>query len=158
MNNCLEVKYFLKGGKRTYSCELIEYNGKFGILKYILPWEYRIEEVVLPKGTITFAFYWVDRPYTIYSWYDNKYNCVANYFNIADSVELTKRVFTWRDLVIDILVLPNPELKILDENELPNDTEPEIMYYIQSAKSLVINDYKLILKEINDIIKNKILK
>lgn len=146
MNKCLEIKYLLAGGKRIFECELIYTDYQFGILKYVLDKSFTVSNLLLPKGAITYAFYWVDRPYTLYKWYKGRKN-LANYFNIADRITLSDNKFEWRDLTVDILVSSNNILEVLDEDELPQTISEKLRTYIFDSVALIKNNLHGICQE-----------
>ncbi|MDR9853889.1 DUF402 domain-containing protein [Paenibacillus sp. VCA1] len=76
-------------------------------------------ELTIPAGTYTFAYYWIDRPYNLYFWRDGHGDYLGSYFNIARNTTVTGQAVTFEDLIIDLLVLPDGEYFVLDENELP---------------------------------------
>jgi len=151
MNKCLEIKNILAGGKRIFECELIYTDYQFGILKYVLEKSYTVSNLLLPKGAITYAFYWIDRPYTLYKWYDGRKN-LANYFNIADRITLSDNKFEWRDLTVDILISPKGIVEVLDEEEIPEGTDLEIKKYIYQNKEYILREYPKIIFETDKIL------
>ncbi|KKB34086.1 DUF402 domain-containing protein [Bacillus thermotolerans] len=76
-------------------------------------------KLTIPKGSYTIAYYWKDRPYNLYIWRDNKGNYLGSYFNIVKNTYMTDKLVSFEDLIIDIMVLPNGDYFILDEDELP---------------------------------------
>jgi len=151
MNKCLEIKNLLAGGKRIFECELVYTDYQFGILKYVLDKSYTVSNLKLPKGAITYAFYWVDRPYTLYKWYNGRKN-LANYFNIADRITLSDNKFEWRDLTVDILISPKGIVEVLDEDEISDDTDLEIKEYIYQNKEYILRKYSQIILETDKIL------
>ncbi len=152
MKSCIEIKNLLAGGRVTFNCKLVALNKKSGVLEYILENEYKVNSLILPEGTITYAFYWKDRPFTLYKWFDKNKNILGNYFNIADSIKLTENEFEWRDLIIDILVSPKGVLEVLDEDELPYDLNEKLMKYIENSKNLILREYEFIINETDKLI------
>ncbi|MBU0713464.1 DUF402 domain-containing protein [bacterium] len=152
MKKILEKKYLLNGDIRVYNCELIYNNQSFGILKYILEKQYNVSGLILPQSSITFAFYWIYRPYTLYRWYHNKKN-IGNYFNIADQIVLNDSEFEWRDIVVDVLYRSDDLPIILDEDELPTDMPDHLLEYIHSAKRQIIENYQDIITETDQFLK-----
>jgi len=146
MNECLEIKNILAGGKRIFECELIYTDYKFGILKYVLEKLNTVSNLELPEGTITYAFYWVDRPYTLYKWYMGR-KIYANYFNIADRITLSDNKFEWRDLIVDILISPKGIVEVLDEDELPQTISEKLRKYIFDSVTLIKNNHRGICQE-----------
>ncbi|MBL7066731.1 MAG: DUF402 domain-containing protein [Candidatus Marinimicrobia bacterium] len=151
MNKCLEIKYLLAGGKRIFECELIYTDYQFGILKYVLEKSFTVSNLKLPEGAITYAFYWVDRPYTLYKWYMGR-KIYANYFNIADRITLSDNKFEWRDLIVDILISPKGIVEVLDEDEIPEGTDLEIKKYIYRNKEYILREYPQIILETDKIL------
>ncbi|KON90140.1 hypothetical protein AF332_27290 [Sporosarcina globispora] len=80
-------------------------------------------QLTIPKGSYTIAYYWKDRPYNLYFWRDQKGKYLGSYFNIVKNTSINDRMVSFEDLIIDILVLPNGEYFILDEEELPESLE-----------------------------------
>ncbi|RBP86865.1 uncharacterized protein DUF402 [Cytobacillus firmus] len=80
-------------------------------------------QLTIPKGSYTIAYYWKERPYNLYFWRDHKGNYLGSYFNIVKNTWISDRMVSFEDLIIDILVLPNGEYFILDEDELPESLE-----------------------------------
>ncbi|MDO9548399.1 MAG: DUF402 domain-containing protein [Candidatus Marinimicrobia bacterium] len=152
MKKILEKKHLINGDIRVYDCELIYNNQSFGILKYVLEKQYNVSGLILPQSSIAYAFYWINRPYTLYRWYHDGKN-IGNYFNIADQIVLNDSEFEWRDLAVDILYLTDNLPKVLDEDELPSETPDHLLEYIYSAKSQIIEKYQNIITETDQLLK-----
>jgi hypothetical protein len=138
MPRCLEKKLLLSGDVHTYACELVRFEQGFGMLKYVLDSEYTVGGIKLLPGDVTCALYWEDRPYTLYTWDLKRENGVVYYFNIADFVLLRPDEFTWRDLVVDILLDATGHARVLDEHELPPGLDSTISDYIHDAKEHIL--------------------
>ena len=147
---CIEKKLTLSGKVYEFECELLLFNGDMGVLKYVLDRAYIIQEIKLQPGDVTHALYWVNRPYALYIWHVTG-DRVIYYFNIADQISLQPQLFLWRDLAIDI-VIDDDGVHILDEDELPDDLDPELSRYIQSAKTSIMREYASIIREATIII------
>lgn len=152
MLSCIENKKFYEGIEINYKCELLFLSEGFGVLRYKLTDTSKIDDLILLEGTITYAFYWESRPYVLYKWYSKDRRILANYFNIADSVKLEKNIFSWRDLIVDVLVLPSGKLEILDENEIPSEMEGSLREYIKTAKLNLLHKSEFIIKETDKIL------
>jgi predicted RNA-binding protein associated with RNAse of E/G family len=148
--NCKEVKRLLAGDEVIYECELIHIEEDFGILKYIFNKEFKIEDIIIHSGTVSYGFYWMNKPYNLYMWFDK--SITAYYFNIADSIYLSRQKFVWRDLVVDVLVLPNGFIKVLDEEEIPLSIDKSLKDYIESGKKTILQNYKTIIQEANKML------
>lgn len=143
-----ETKRYLSGGEIVFECELVALEDRFGILKYVLKRRWQVHGLTLHPGAVTYAFYWVDRPYNLYWWLDGNGETLGHYFNLADSLELSPREFVWRDLVIDGLVLPGGGMQLIDEEELPEPLEGDLQAYIQAGTRLLLRDYRAIIAEV----------
>ncbi|KRE20301.1 hypothetical protein ASE42_00155 [Bacillus sp. Root920] len=75
--------------------------------------------LTIPKGSYTTAYYWKDRPYNIYFWRDDQGKELGSYFNMVGDTQFNGQLVMFEDLIIDLLVLPNGDVFVLDEDELP---------------------------------------
>lgn len=152
MKLCKEKKQYLSGKVITYNCKLVTLCSQYGILKYVVGRQYQVGSLRLEPGTVTYGFYWQDRTYVLYKWFDQNKDVLGDYFNIADSIELSEREFSWRDLVIDILVHSTGKVEILDEDEMPERIDESLKCYIESSKKTVLQNYKKVIAETNTIL------
>lgn len=152
MPTCLEHKHLLSGEVHTYACELVHFEPGFGILKYVIDREYPIAGHKLAPGDVTCALYWEDRPYTLYIW-NLADGSVLHYFNIADRVSLSPAEFSWRDLVIDILVDASDAPLILDRDELPQDLDKDLLHSILGSQDHILAHWRTIIDEADTLIR-----
>ena len=151
---CIEKKLTLSGAVHSFECELLRLESGLGVLKYVIDRDYAIGTVTLRPGDITYALYWIDRPYTLYIWHRYESQFIY-YFNIADSISLKHDEITWRDLSVDILVDATGMVHVLDEDELPHGLPAGLLSYIQSAKAYILNHYQEIMLEANVILREQ---
>jgi len=157
-NKCLEIKKLYNGLERQFLCDLLYLENSFGILQFILEKDYFIDNLLLPKGSISLGFFWKNRSYNVYQWFHNE-ELIATYFNISDSTELSREKFIWRDLILDVLIPVNSIYRILDQEELKAIHDKEILTYITKAKNQIIQDHEQIIIELNDLtLKHELLK
>jgi predicted RNA-binding protein associated with RNAse of E/G family len=149
----------LSGKEVIFECELVALEGQFGILKYVIDQQWQVHGLTLRPGTATYAFYWTDRPYNLYWWLDEQGETVAYYFNLADSVNLSAQEFIWRDLIVDILVVPashgdavQEQIRVVDEDEVPDALDRGLRACIEAAKKQVLRDYPAIVEEVTAIL------
>ena len=143
---CLEKKLTLSNKTYAFTCELLHFEPGFGVLKYVIDREYDVHGILLRPGDVTHALYGSARPYTLYIWRFGS-NRSVYYFNIADSISLQPAEFAWRDLTVDILVDADLKVHVLDEDELPDNLQPELINYIQHAKTRLVRDHPAIIRE-----------
>jgi hypothetical protein len=151
MSICIEKKLTLSGKVFLFECELLLLNSGLGVLKYVIDREYTVDGIKLQPGDITHALYWTGRPYTLYIWHLSR-DRVVHYFNIADRISLQPREFLWRDLAVDIVIDDGRNVRVLDEDELPDNLDPELSRYIQNAKATIMQEYASIIHEANVIV------
>ena len=152
MKSCNERKKYLLGDEIVYPCELIALRDDFGILKYLVNRQHKVGSLIIPPETISYAFYWTDRPYVLYNWFNKDSQAIGYYFNIADSVSLSAYEFSWRDLIVDILILPAGQIEILDEDEIPASLDPEMKKHIESVKQFILQNHQTIIDETSEIL------
>jgi predicted RNA-binding protein associated with RNAse of E/G family len=147
MKRCLEKKRYLSGAEVTFACNLVALEKGFGILKHVIDRQWQVSSLTLRPGSVTYAFYWTDRPYNLYWWLDEGGETLGHYFNLADSVSLSPHEFVWRDLVVDILLLPSGQVQVIDEDELPGDLNEGLKVFIASAKQQVLQNHSTIIED-----------
>lgn len=104
-------------------------------------------ELTIPAGTYTFAYYWLDRPYNLYFWRDGHGDYLGSYFNIVRNTTVTGQAVTFEDLIIDLLVLPDGEYFVLDENELPEPLHLFENGFVHDALQTLIGRMDAILED-----------
>ena len=129
-----EIKNTLAGERKTFDCELLRRSDDEVVVIYRMPRDVQLEDILLPKNTLSLGYFWRDRPYNAYHWIDARHQTVALYFNIADGTRLSSRTVEWRDLAVDVLLTPDGRCRVLDEDELPADIEPALLRYIKRAR------------------------
>ncbi|WP_078382812.1 DUF402 domain-containing protein [Sutcliffiella halmapala] len=107
------------------------------------------DELTVTKGCYTIAYYWKDHPYNLYIWRDSNGNYLGAYFNIVKNTSFTDQYVVFEDLIIDILVFPNGDYVILDEEELVEPLErfeggevQEILHRLTPLLSHIISEAK----------------
>lgn len=110
-----------------HGCKLLKAQNKSVVLFHIIQDSFTMiasrTKLTIPKGSYTTAYYWENRPYNLYVWRDKKGKYLGSYFNIVKNTNTTDELVSFEDLIIDILVLPNGEYFILDEDELPQSLD-----------------------------------
>ncbi|MBI5956810.1 MAG: DUF402 domain-containing protein [Chloroflexi bacterium] len=144
----MEVKYTLAGERREFPCTLCARGRGWAILRYQVPGDARVAQVAIPAGSLTFAYYWARRPYNVYHWVQADGTTIAFYFNLCDHVRLGPESVEWQDLAVDILVAPGGEYRVLDEEELPPDLDPQIGEKIKRAQALVQSSYRRVIAQV----------
>lgn len=77
------------------------------------------EVCIVDHNYVWMMFFPVNKPYSLTVMVDRDHNVVQWYFDIIKSIQLTNEgVPVIEDLFLDLVVLPNGELYLLDEDEL----------------------------------------
>jgi predicted RNA-binding protein associated with RNAse of E/G family len=154
MEICTQRKHYLSGEEVTFACELVDLQDGFGILKYMVPQQLRFQNLVVPQGSISYGFFWTDRPYNLYMWVGEHEDVLGCYFNVADAVSLSRQEFVWTDLVVDILIVPGPEhenaqarVQLLDEDQVPETLDEAVRATIYLGKCEVLRNHRAIIEE-----------
>jgi predicted RNA-binding protein associated with RNAse of E/G family len=114
----LEVKKRYDGSVAEYECELLHYSPEKVILFYEMPESRIVDEVTLPKGAYTIAYYWADRDYNAYHWVLPSGETLAFYFNMVEGTVLRPDTLTYRDMIVDVICYEDGKTRVLDEEEL----------------------------------------
>ncbi len=144
----VEVKRTLAGDEKRFNCRLLSGNAGHVVLLWVAPDVMNVHGVVLPAGTVTFGHYWGDRPYNVYHWMDTVGQTLGYYFNIADQTRIAPDRLSWRDLVVDVLVLPGAPPRVLDEDELPANLPAELRATIDAGVAAVVGGGENLIDEI----------
>ena len=135
-----EIKTTLAGDEKTFDCELLRYRTGEAIVIYRMPRDMQLEQVHLPRGTVSVGYFWENRPYNAYHWVDASRQTLALYFNICDNTRISATSIAWRDLTVDVLMTPDLQCRVLDEDELPQDLDAELRAYIERARDHLCAD------------------
>jgi predicted RNA-binding protein associated with RNAse of E/G family len=134
----VEIKETLAGARQTFACQLVARRAGEVVVLFVLPAARTVEAVALPAGTVTFGYFWEDRPYNVYHWMTPAGTTIAWYVNLADRTRIHEGTLSFRDLTVDILLPPQGPPRVLDEDELPPALEPALRARIAAARDLVL--------------------
>ncbi len=129
-----EIKTTLAGDRHEFECELLRMTPGEAVVIYRMPRDLQLEDVFLPKDTISVGYFWQQKPFNAYHWIDDRQDTLALYFNVCDNTEISARAIEWRDLVVDVLMTADGRCRVLDENELPDDLEDGLRRYIEATR------------------------
>jgi len=129
-----EIKHTLSGERKEFECELLHASAAEAVVIYRMPGDRYLEDVFLPKDSISIGYFWQHKAFNAYHWIDDQQDTRALYFNICDSTRIAVDLIEWRDLVVDVLITPDGRCRVLDEHELPDRLENELRHYIESTR------------------------
>jgi hypothetical protein len=143
-----EVKRTLSGREQRFACRLVDRDARGVVVLFVAPEAMHVHGVDLPAGTVTFGHFWTDRPYNVYHWMDPAGATIGFYFNLSDGTAVADGRLEWRDLTVDVLVLPGLPVAVLDEHELPPDLDAGLRARIDAARDAVLADPRALTDEI----------
>jgi hypothetical protein len=148
----VEIKRRLAGGEQRFSCQRLAGDARHAVVLWVAPAPMHVHGVDLPAGTISFGHFWVDRPYNVYHWLDRAGQTLGYYFNLCDETRLTADVIEWRDLILDVLVLPGQPPRLLDEDELAQvgPLDPATAVHLATGRAALLGDTRAITGEIEN--------
>ncbi len=146
----LEIKRTLDGREKRFDCRLLARSpdGRHAAVLWISPAPMHVHGVDLPAGTVSVGHFWTDRHYNVYHWLDPAGKTLGYYFNICDRTLIGPDVIEWRDLVVDVLALPDGRLDLLDEHELPAELPPGVAADITDGTRAILDRPATVLAEI----------
>jgi len=150
LSSILEIKHTLDGREKRFDCRLLARteDGRHAAVLWIAPEPMHVHGVDLPAGTVSVGHFWADRPYNVYHWLNQAGQTLGYYFNICDQTRVGPGIIEWRDLVVDVLALPDGRLDVLDENELPAALAPDIAAHIAVGKQAILTAPAAVMAEI----------
>jgi predicted RNA-binding protein associated with RNAse of E/G family len=140
LDRITEIKTTLSGARKEFDCELLSRAAREVVVIYRMPNEIQLEDLLLPKDSISLGYFWEDRAYNVYHWVDQQRQTLALYFNICDNTHISADQVAWRDLTIDILITPDLRCRVLDEDELPDDIDTDLLSYIIATRDALCAD------------------
>ncbi len=142
-----EIKHTLAGERQEFVCRLLERSADRAVLLYPIGRARRVADIVLPAGTVTYAYYWTDRPYNVYHWVDADGRTIAFYINLAGGTAIRQDAVEWHDLAIDLMITPDGAIRILDEDDTAAMT-PAAFSQVTSARAQVLAEREALLAEV----------
>ncbi len=143
----VEIKTTLAGECKEFDCELLKSTRGEVVVIYRMPHDVQLEDLLLPKDSISIGYFWEDRAYNAYHWIDEQCQTLALYFNICDNTRISRQQVAWRDLTVDVLITPDLRCRVLDEDELPHDLDSDLRAYIESTRDALCLDPARLLLE-----------
>jgi predicted RNA-binding protein associated with RNAse of E/G family len=138
LQQILETKETLAGVRQTFPCQVVARAPGEVVVLYLLPAARTVADLPLPAGTVTFGYFWSDRPYNVYHWMSPAGATLAFYVNLADGTRIDETTLAFRDLTVDVLIPPHGPPRVLDEDELPAALDGATATAIASARALVL--------------------
>lgn len=142
---CYEEKRYPDGRRNRFRARVLLLQPGRGALHFVSDRAYDLGGIHLPRGTVTFGLFWEDRPYNLYAWMRPDLTAPrALYFNVCDQVTLAAARFAWRDLWVDVLLLPHAAPRVLDRHEVPPAAPPALRAAVAAGLRRVLADHRAV--------------
>lgn len=114
-----EVKLTASGERQEFVCRLLNGSATHAVVLYKIKESRRVGSLRLPRGALTYGYFWQGRPYNVYHWVRRDGRTLGFYVNLADEVRIRPGAVEWKDLAVDLLFSPDGRhVQILDEQDL----------------------------------------
>lgn len=113
-----EYKRHLNKPDQSYVCEVLTREPGHVVLRYVSDREGRIGEAVFPPGSTTVAHYWTGRGFVAWRMHGPDGRLIGHVFHICRDVKIEQGRVDYLDLLLDLWVSPEGEVRILDEDEV----------------------------------------
>jgi hypothetical protein len=143
-----EVKLTASGERQEFVCRLLERSATHVAVLYKSMQARRVGDLRLPKGTVTYAYFWLGRPYNVYHWVHPNGTTLGYYVNLVDGMVFRPQAVEWHDLALDLLFSPDGgRVRVLDEDELAT-LPPGLQARAQAARTHVLTHRDEIVAEV----------
>ncbi|WP_010632024.1 DUF402 domain-containing protein [Sporolactobacillus vineae] len=119
----IERKIRYDGTTADFECRVVRMEKEAAVLSYVMPETVSVGSASagmnIPAGSVTFAYYWAERPYNVYIWRNRQGTWLGAYFNIVRNTRITSTMISYEDLIVDLILTPAGLTLICDEEELP---------------------------------------
>ena len=150
---CIERKKYISGVEERFACEWIVQERNFSILKHTAEVECRFGNMIIPPGNFSYRFHWPNRCYNLCKFYSAQGELLGHLFNLADSIGVSDHEVSWRDLSVDILVLPNGETQVIDGEDRPALHETWLHIFIEANKQELLRKYQDVIVETDQLLR-----
>lgn len=144
----VEIKHRLDGSIQRFECQPVHVSDREAVILHRRSSEGRVADLVLPAGSLTFGYFWMDRPYNVYHFVTEAGETLGIYFNICDQTEIGAEVLSWRDLIVDLLATPDGRCRVLDAEELPEDLDEPLTRLIQETEQYLQSQHGAVSAEV----------
>jgi len=143
-----EVKWTATGERQEFVCRVLDRSATHAVLLYRVREPRRVGTLRLPRGALTYGYFWQDRPYNVYHMMRADGRTLGYYINLADQVRIRPQAVEWRDLALDLLFTPDgSRVQVLDEDRLAL-LPPEARARAEAGRAHVLTHRDEILAEV----------
>lgn len=150
----LERKEKPDGTVREYRCTLAYRRGALAVVRFPMQRGGAIfgTPVAIPHGSVSFGFFWSNRPYNLYRMLTAQGEVIAHRFDAITDVRIGRTELSYRDLVLDWWALSDGTLLAEDTDEFQQLVESGAMApgdaeRAREAARLVYGRYRHIIEQ-----------
>ncbi|MBT5872934.1 MAG: DUF402 domain-containing protein [Candidatus Latescibacteria bacterium] len=103
---------------QKFVCGLVRHRGRSAILAYVSDRPYTVNQVAVPVGSRTVAYYETDLSYVLWRMTGPEGRLLGHYVHLCDGLVVSMQTVEYRDLLLDIWFSPDGTHCLLDEQEL----------------------------------------
>lgn len=145
-----EIKVNKNKETQRFLCEVLQREKGRLILRFRSQEEGRIRDIAVRKGSTTIGYYWADKGYILWRIFDPEGSLTGTLFHICKDVTMTEHTVSYLDLILDIWVSPEGDLRIFDEDELEDAKKADLIdkdesHWIEEQKKIVLENYAVII-------------
>jgi hypothetical protein len=146
-----EIKVHKNKETQRFRCRLLHREADYLVLSYHADKPGRVQDIIIPPGATTIAHYWAGRGYVLWRMYGPDRALIGTLFHICRDVTITKTSVQYLDLIVDIWISANGELRVLDKDELEECRQKGLVsgeerQWIEEQKNIILCNNVEILK------------
>ena len=146
---CEEHKRYPDGRVKRFPLRLLDLSPTRAATVYVSDRPFRVQDICIPRGTITLGLFWANRPYNVYAWMNRALSVpLGLYCNVCDGCEIDARTIGWRDLWVDVLLRASGQSQVLDLDEVPRGTAPAIHRHLDAAVDCLLSRHRALENEV----------
>src|SRR2546428_2811701 len=102
-----EVKVTTTGERQEFVCRLLDRSAAHAVVLYKIKEARRVGSLRLPRGALTYGYFWEGRPYNVYHWVWADGRTLGFYVNLANEVRFRPGAIEWKDLAVVLVFSPD---------------------------------------------------
>ena len=148
-----EIRLHSDKPPQEFFCDLVHQEEKYVVLRYHSTEPYAFGPVVIEKGSVTIAHYWIDRNYVLWKFQKPDASIIGYLFHIAQHVEMGEDYVRYVDLELDIWFSPDGNPTVLDEDEVKDYYnrgifDDRILSWVEEQKMEILKNFRTILGDV----------
>jgi hypothetical protein len=153
MSTIEEIKIHKNKGTQCFLCTVVRRDAGYLVISFHSDKEYRINDIIIPRGSTTMAHHWTDRGYVLWRMFASDGSLIGTLFHICKDVLISDQSVSYLDLIVDIWVTTEGDTRVLDEDELEECEQKGLLtdqekQWIEKQKMLILDTHVRIIEEL----------